>query len=282
MTLRLVAVAVLALAVAGSASGAGSGTIVFWNDNPYPSIWSLSGAGGAGPHKILRNKQNAKRPRLSPDRRWVVFDGAAPPKRPMSDFDIQIVRVDGTQRRTLTSSRPWDLDAQWSPDGKWIAFTRNPPSPRDCGRSSIWLIRPSGKDAHPVGAGCGARWSPDGTRLALTSRDGKLQVLELASGGVTTILERERLLQPNAWTRDGKRILVTTLTSTGSSGTMLLVDSDGANTQTVGSGYGACFSPDGRRILFTTAFTSPLYVVNLDGSGRRVLARVIASEPDWR
>ena len=66
------------------------------------------------------NRQNAKRARLSPDRSWVAFDGAPPGKQPLTDFDIQIVRLDGTDRTTLTDSDYWDIDAQWSPDGQRI------------------------------------------------------------------------------------------------------------------------------------------------------------------
>jgi len=29
----------------------------------------------------------------------------------LSDFDIQIVRLDGTDRKTLTNSDQWDIDA---------------------------------------------------------------------------------------------------------------------------------------------------------------------------
>jgi Tol biopolymer transport system component len=62
------------------------------------------------PAARLPTRQNCKRPVLSPDRRWVVFDGTPPGQRPLSQFDIQVMRCDGTGRR-------------WSPDGERIVFT---------------------------------------------------------------------------------------------------------------------------------------------------------------
>src|SRR5437763_8403581 len=100
--------------VHGSAAPARVGSIVYWTESPWPTIWSAR-ADGTHRHRILRNRQNAKRPRLSPHRKWVAFDGAPPGKLPLTAFNIQIVRVDGTGLRTLTGSSAWDHDAQWSP-----------------------------------------------------------------------------------------------------------------------------------------------------------------------
>jgi len=72
---------------------------------------------GSNRHRIFRTSQNAKRPTLSPDGRWIAFDGAPPGKPALSDFDLQVVRVDGGGRQTLAESRATEIDAQWSPDG---------------------------------------------------------------------------------------------------------------------------------------------------------------------
>ena len=121
-----------ALAVAGTlafgAAGAGAsdeGVIVYWSDDPFPTIWAM-GPDGSDPHRLLGNEQNAKRPRLSPDRSLVAFDGASPGKAPLTDFDIQLVGTNGTGLRTLTPSTMWDLDAQWIPHQDRISFSRMP------------------------------------------------------------------------------------------------------------------------------------------------------------
>jgi hypothetical protein len=40
----------------------------------------------------------------------VAFGGAPPGTPPLTDFDIQIVRLDGTGRRTLTHSPDWEIE----------------------------------------------------------------------------------------------------------------------------------------------------------------------------
>jgi Tol biopolymer transport system component len=114
----------------GDTARRSGGLIVYWSESPWPSIWVIR-PDGSHRHRILRNRQNAKRPRLSPDRKWVAFDGTPPPERPLSDFDIQLVRLDGSGLRTVTSSPEWDVDAQWSPDGRLLSFARLPPHPID-------------------------------------------------------------------------------------------------------------------------------------------------------
>ena len=83
--------ALFAAEIRGEPTAAGPGLIVYWRESPFPSIYAIR-PDGTHARRILRNRQNAKRARLSPDRSWVAFDGASPGKRPLSDFDIQIVR----------------------------------------------------------------------------------------------------------------------------------------------------------------------------------------------
>jgi Tol biopolymer transport system component len=110
------------------------GLILFWHDTPWPSLWSVR-PDGTGLRRIYHTRQNAKRPRLSPDRKWIAFDGAAPGKRPLTDFDVQTVRTDGTHRRTLAGTPEYELDAQWSPDGTRLSYS----SYRHTGEADEWL-----------------------------------------------------------------------------------------------------------------------------------------------
>jgi Tol biopolymer transport system component len=56
--------------------------------------------------------------------------------------------------RKLTSEKRFsDWAPQWSPDNSYIAFVRS--APREAmymGAGEVWVIRPNGKDAHPLGA----------------------------------------------------------------------------------------------------------------------------------
>jgi len=241
---------------------------------------------GSRDHRILRNRQSAKRARLSPDRKWVAFIGAPPGKAPMSDFDIQLVRLDGTGLRRVTSTADWDIDAAWSPDGRWLSFTRSAPSPNGCADASIWVVRRDGSDPRHVAAGCGARWSPDGTELVYTSPDGHDFSVVDVNGGTPRLLlspPAAAYQQAAGWSPVQKAILFTrTSDQTGRSGDVFVIAPDGTGIRKLGAGFAGAWSPGGRHVLYTRSFSSALFVMNADGSGKRRLVATLASEPDWR
>jgi Tol biopolymer transport system component len=117
--LGVLAVAALVIAVAAGAPSASSdrGWVLFWSDRgrPGPSIWAMR-PDGSGVRLLLRIEQNAKRPTLSPDGSLIAFDGASPGKAPMSDFDLQVVRRDGSGRRTIAGSGAAELDGSGRPE----------------------------------------------------------------------------------------------------------------------------------------------------------------------
>ena len=160
---------------------------------------------------FLRNRQNAKRARLSPDRSWVAFDGAPPGKQPLTDFDIQIVRLDGTDRRTLTDSDYWDIDAEWSPDGQRLSFTRGGRGDLDWPNTEIWTVRRDGTDLRRLGHGGDARWSPDGTKLAFdapTARSqGDLFVMNADGTNRRQLLATRKLEAAAGWSPDGRTLV---------------------------------------------------------------------------
>jgi Tol biopolymer transport system component len=259
-----------------------TGWIVYWSENPWPSIWVLPPNGSRG-RRILENRQSAKRPRVSPDRTWVAFDGAPPGKPVLSDFDVQVVGLNGTGLHTLTNSSDWDLDAQWSPDGNWLSFTRNPPSPIDCSNSSVWIMRRDGSDLRRIVAGCGARWSPDGHRLVYTSTRGKGLFVVNIGGGAPRRLLTGRLPQAAAgWSRSGRVLFTRSHDHIGRIADVMVTNADGTGVRKLADGFAGSWSPRGTRILYTKTFFSALFVMNADGSHKHRVSRAIAAEPDWR
>jgi Tol biopolymer transport system component len=270
------------VASGGAASeGARRHLIVYWSTNPWPSIWSIR-TDGSHPHRILRSRNNAKRPRLSPDRRWVAFDGASPGKPALSDFDIQIVQPDGSGRKTLTDSTDWDdTDPQWSPDGQLIAFDRRPRPAVDDRDLTIWTVRSDGSDARPLVAGFSPRWSPDGTKLVYATPEQDLAVLDLRTGTSSVLLTTPELEQPEGWSPDGMQILFVRYGDRSSA--IFVAKPDGTEVRRLAVGSAASWSPKGLRIVYTRRFpSSDLYVMNADGSHKRRLALAFAADPDWR
>jgi TolB protein len=260
------------------------GLIVYWSESPWPSIWSVR-PDGTHRRRILHNRQNAKRPRLSPDRKWVVFDGTPPGKPPLTDFDIQLVRLDGTGLRTVTTGSQWDVDAQWSPDGSLLSFSRRPPHPLDERSSVIWMVRRDGTGLRRLTPGFGARWSPDGTKLVYESTEAStadLSVIGVDGSDPHPLLTTSGLEQPAGWSPDGTRILFTRYAPATNRPGVYVMSADGTNVRRLAAGIAAGWSPDGSRILYSAGFFTPLLVMSSDGSHRHSITRFAASEPDWR
>jgi len=78
----------------------------------------------------------------------------------------------------------------------------------------VWTV-------HPQAGVTGPRWSPDGSRLAVTVKAGEdaqdLWVLNLESGSFERILEGKKSLSNVTWTGDGRFLLYTTVSDDGSS-----------------------------------------------------------------
>jgi Tol biopolymer transport system component len=291
---RLLVLACLTSTLAAACGSGGphaaptGGLILFWSDSPYPSLRSVW-PDGSHLRRVYKTRQNAKRPSLSPDRRRIAFDGTPPGLPVMSDFRVQVVRRDGSGRRTLTKPPLWSLDAEWSPDGKLLAFTRMS-AHGDGSDASVWVAEPDGDGLRRVADGQSARWSPDGKRLALSDRGGDVVVVNADGSDAVRLTASRALEQPAAWSPDGRRILLTRWPPGSSNSDVYAMDANGRHvrrlTRSGSEDIAATWSPDGLRILFTSTRTglSQLFLMRPDGSHQRRLLRsgINALEPSWR
>ncbi|HEV8167668.1 MAG TPA: hypothetical protein VGR74_25040 [Actinomycetota bacterium] len=282
-------------APAAGGAAAGGGLIYFWASHDYPAeLWSMR-PDGSQQRLIYKMRLWAKRPAPSPDGRWIAFDGA-PQDTPLpdesrgpqtiSDFDVQIVRVDGGGRRTLAGTPEWEVDAQWSPDGSRLSYSRYRPGRVDDWRQSwIWTVGSDGRGARRLARGQFGRWSPDGSRLVLDApargSDGDLFVVDAHSGRVLRRLTATPALeQAAAWSPDGRKILFTRYRLDPPwLADVFIVDADGTGerrlTHAAGDDVAAAWSPDGRRVVFTSgrSGSDQVFVMNADGSNQRNLSR---------
>ena len=291
------ALCALAVLVAGSSaranpkSGTRAGTLIlFWSNSPVPSVWSVR-PDGSHLRRISRTRQNCKRPSLSPDRKWVVFDGTPPGKPPLTDFDVQVMRPDGTGRRTLTKSDDREIDAQWSPDGTRISFQRWRWAEGEDWRDSwIWTMRPDGSDPRPLAQGTSARWSPDGRRLVFnraTQEGSGLYVIDADGTNVRRLLATARLDSPTAWSPDGRKILFTRSFSDRASD-VYVMNADGTGvrrlTRARGVDMSGTWSPDGSRIVFSSnrLGRTHLFVMRANGTRQHPITNSGADDFDPR
>src|SRR5262245_38033037 len=282
--LALLVVALTVCVAAPGAGASGRGLITFWTDEPIPSIYAVR-PDGTGLTPLLRTSQNAKRARLSPDHRWVAFDGAPAGKPPMSEFEIQVVpRTGRAAPRTLTRSAGSATDAQWSPDGARISFTRNPVF--DWTKAWTWSVAPDGSHIRRIARGQFGRWSPDGRHLVLdaptATSQGDVFVVDADGANRRLVLASPELDQPADWSPNGRTILFTRYDANGRGSAIWVVNVDGTGLRKLARGLAGSFSPDGKRIVYTTDFPGRLMLMHADGSGKRPLGGLVGAEPDWR
>ena len=276
-------------ASAASVRDASALRIAYWSDSPTPSLWTVR-PDGSGREEIGRLRNNAKRPDVSPNGRLVAFDGAPPGTPPMSDFNIQLMQLDGTGLRVLTRGRgALDVDARWSPDGRTLSFSRMPGG--DWKRSRVHLVDVRTGAMRFFTRGQFARWAPDGTHLVVDAptaeSDGDLFLVSADGRTRERITSTKELEQPTDWSPDGNRILFTRYFADGGSDVYELTLASRTERRLTrgGRSASAVWSRDGRRIAFTQERWSVtrLVIARPDGTGQRYVTPpgVDAFEPTW-
>jgi Tol biopolymer transport system component len=154
-------------------------------------------------------------------------------------------------------------------------------------RTLVWVDR-QGKEepiAVPPRAYTYARLSPDGTRVALDSRDEQNDIwtFDLARGTLTQLTHDPGLNRGPAWTPDGKR-LAFSATSTGVETAHWQAADGSGSMERLGPAdrqlATGSFTPDMRQLVFMTPFNGPydIGVLSIDTGEMRILLDSTASE----
>jgi tricorn protease len=123
--------------------------------------------------------------------------------------DVFTAPIEAGPTRNLTrSSRSHDKAAAWSPDGRHVVFLSD-----RSGEEELWLVAQDGRgEPEQLTTGGGAmryspRWSPDGSRIAFSDKDGKLWVLTLQGRRLTEIADDPRgTIGDYAWAPRGNHL----------------------------------------------------------------------------
>ncbi|MES2522850.1 MAG: hypothetical protein V4617_09150 [Gemmatimonadota bacterium] len=168
-------------------------------------------------------------------------------------FDIYTVGRDGKDLKRLTNYGVYTAEGVLSPDGKRIVFTS-----LKGGDLDIYTMNVDGTDVRQLtttpGYDGGPWWSPDGTKIVYRA----WHPTDTAELRAYRELLGQRMIRPN-------RMELFVMNADGS-GQKQITSLGGAN-------FGPSWTPDGRRIIFSSNHKNPrsrnfdLYLVGLDGTG---------------
>jgi Tol biopolymer transport system component len=123
----------------------------------------------------------------------------------------------------------------------------------------VWAAHNDGSGAHRLARGSAPHVSPDGKLVAYAASRG-LAVIPAAGGHPRTLISSGWQDEPTlAWSPDSRTLVAVTGNSEITTKTLVWIDvASGRTIRTLASGYdffGAAFSPDGSRIVYTRAPT---------------------------
>jgi TolB protein len=274
------ALVAVALSGAGGSFAGANGRLAYF----YASqIWVMNADG-----TDARSLGNGLSPVWSPNGRMLAFDALA-----NRNYDIWVMRPDGSARRRITTNPAPDFFASWSPDGLSLVFTSD---------------RGAGDDLYVIGVDAagerqlttdpapdwGPAWSPEGTRIAFAGNSRgnlEVEVVNVDGTGRLALTDHPEPDYDPAWSPDGTRIAFTS--ERDGNANVYVMNADGTAvaqlTDDPGGDFRPAWAPDGTLIAFESTrdprtFDRDVFVMNADGTDERRLraADENARDVDWQ
>ena len=154
-------------------------------DDTNGGIYIIDGDGSNEKPIINREFYDEGYPSWSPNGTKIVFSSYSYVN---GNYDIYTMNIDGSNLTNITNTQSYDMMPSWSPDGTKIAFA----SDKDY-NGEIYIMDIDGSYFHDLSTSnqtnitntsnfdeSGPSWSPDGTKIAITSigEEMKIQIIE--------------------------------------------------------------------------------------------------------
>jgi serine/threonine protein kinase/Tol biopolymer transport system component len=236
--------------------------------NPFP-IWVAPILGGTANRRIGEGWGE----RFSPDGESVIYSSLG---------DIFTVRIDGTERKKLVSTKFGGAEFEWSPDGKTIRFCdldAHPPH-------KLWEMSDDGTGMHRLIPGwnegtnqCCGRWMPDGHFFVflvddqIWALDERHKLFTRASSVPIQLTNGPLIWGPPIPSKDGTKIFTDGEILRGE---LSRIDPKTGNPQPFLGGISAesaTVSPDGKYVAYVAFPEGTLWKANRDGTSPMQLTR---------
>jgi Tol biopolymer transport system component len=136
---------------------------------------------------------------------WIAFSA----ETGQGDWDLYLMRPDGSDRRKLTDTRAHnEAGARFSPDGRKLRYFRMAKTDEmdnnTYGTYDLVIANADGSQPEVLGRDFPwATWSPDGKQLACLAKGG-IQIVDLATRKVVRQLPRKGIVEQLGWSADGQ------------------------------------------------------------------------------
>ncbi len=256
-----------------------------WRVSWSPDAMSLVFADGTGLYRfgleggttrrLIPSQRDLRQPSVSPvGHRVAVVD-----QRLRSDVVRRPNPIAGlaAEPEAVASSTRMDFRPRFGPNGERLAFISG-----RSGRSEIWVTRPDGGLDHLFGVSPPNHihaflWSPAGDRIAISDHQGRLLIVDVATGDSEVVPGSPFSGQLLDWSADGSSIYRLEITDGSPEAWKVGLD-DGNRRQITRCGVKAAQeSPDARSLYVTRQHTPGLWQVALEGDGQptRILDDVV-------
>ncbi len=260
--------------------------IVFYRNGDMYKVSS----DGSSESQLTNNPNIEQRCKWSPDGKKIIYDK----DNTNGWYNVWIMNADGSSQTPLTSNAQSECGV-WSPNGSKIVYKHAD----NCGLpDDVIIMNSDGSNKQTILTNQLFAnlfsWSPDGSKIAISSGAGKLGIRIVNSDG-TDLNEiangnfryQTQSWQSQVWSPDGLKIVYQS--DENGNWDIYTINFDGtqkmAITQSPSSDLYPYFSPDGNKILFVSDRngSNDLWIMNSDGSNQVQLTQDPADDtlPVW-